>query len=171
MAIPAFMSVEGTTQGLITQGASTADSVGNMAVEDHADECRVVEIKHNVFLPQDPHSGQPTGQRVHEKLIVTKLMDKSSPLFYNALATGETLNKVEIKFYRTSAAGSLEHYATWLLEQAICVGMKALMPNVLDPSKAQYGQMEEVSFSYASITWTHEVAGTEAHDTFRKADK
>ncbi len=170
MAIPAFCSIEGTTQGLITQGASTPESVGNMAVEDHADECRVVEMKHNVFLPQDPHSGQPTGQRVHEKITLTKLMDKSSPLLYNALATGETLNKVEIKFYRTSAAGSLEHYFTILMEQAICVGMRALMPNVLDPQMSQYGQMEEASFSYASITWTHEVVGVEAHDTFRKAD-
>jgi len=168
MAVPAFMRISGTTQGPITKGASSSDSIGNHAVEDHVDECRILEIKHNVFKPADPHSGQPTGQRVHEPLIVTKLMDKASPLLYNALASGETLTEVEMKFYRTSAAGSLEHYATWLLNSAIIVGMRAVMPNILDRSFEQYGQLEEVSFSYAAITWSQIVAGTEATDTFRQ---
>ncbi len=170
MANPVFCLVEGTTQGPISQGACTEESVGNMAVEDHADEIRVVELKHNVFLPKDPQSGQPTGQRIHEALTVTKLMDKSSPLLYNALASGETLTKVVFQFYRTSSAGQLEHYFTIALENAIVVGMRAVMPDILDPKYQQYGQMEEVSFSFATITWTHEVAGTESSDTFRVAN-
>lgn len=170
MALPVWLDVNGTTQGHITAGASTTESVGNFAVNDHADESRVIEIYHNVFLPKDPNSGQPTGQRVHESLVITKLMDKSTPLMYNALATGETLTEVKFKFYRTSEAGSLEHYFTWILEQAIIVGMNGMCPDVLDPAKAQYSQIEKVSFSYATITWTHEVAGTEATDTFRVSD-
>lgn len=168
MAVPAFMSIEGATQGLISRGASSAESIGNHAVEDHVDECRIFEIHHHVHKPADPHSGQPTGQRVHEPMVLTKMMDKASPLLYNALATGETLTRVELRFYRTSAAGSMEHYGSWLLESAIVVGMKAIMPNILDRHYEQYGQMEEVSFSYASITWTQVVAGTEATDSFRR---
>ena len=38
MPTPAFMKIEGATQGLITQGAYTADSVGNIYVEGHEDE-------------------------------------------------------------------------------------------------------------------------------------
>lgn len=171
MAVPAFMRIEGSTQGLITQGANSQESIGNHAVEDHLDECRILEIKHNVFKPADPHSGQPTGQRVHEPIVLTKLMDKATPLLYNALAQGETLNKVEIRLFRTSPVGALEHYSTWLLESAIVVGMRAWMPNVLEKRYEQYGQIEDVSLSYASITWTHETAGTEAVDSFRSHQK
>ncbi|MDV3443847.1 type VI secretion system tube protein Hcp, partial [Pseudomonas otitidis] len=36
-----------------------------------------------------PQSGQPTGQRVHKPLMITKVFDKSSPLIFNALTSGE----------------------------------------------------------------------------------
>lgn len=169
MAVPAFMRIVGSTQGLITQGANSRESIGNHAVEDHVDECRILEIKHNVFKPADPHSGQPTGQRIHEPIVLTKLMDKATPLLYNALANSETLKEVEIKHYRTSSVGALEHYSTWLLESAIVVGVRAWMPNILEKQYEQYGQIEEVSLSYAVITWTHESAGTESVDSFRHA--
>jgi len=170
MPTPVWASFKGKTQGPISQGASSEESVGNMAVEDHADECRIIEVKHNLFLPRDPASGQPTGQRVHEALSLVKVFDKASPLLRNALATGETLDEIVLKFYRTSSAGSLEHYMTWSMAGAICVGIRTMVPNVLDPQYQQYGHLEEASFSYADITWTHEVAGTEATDSFRTFD-
>jgi len=107
---------------------------------------------------------------VHEALSLVKVFDKASPLLRNALATGETLDEIVLKFYRTSSAGSLEHYMTWSMAGAICVGIRTMVPNVLDPQYQQYGHLEEASFSYADITWTHEVAGTEATDSFRTFD-
>ena len=38
MPTPAFISIEGATQGIITQGAFTEDSVGNIYIEGHEDE-------------------------------------------------------------------------------------------------------------------------------------
>ncbi|WP_126980509.1 type VI secretion system tube protein TssD, partial [Saezia sanguinis] len=66
MPTPAYISIEGKTQGNITQGAFTADSVGNVYVEGHEDEILVQEISHRVTTPTDPQSGQPSGQRVHK---------------------------------------------------------------------------------------------------------
>ncbi|NOR56491.1 MAG: type VI secretion system tube protein Hcp, partial [Sulfurovum sp.] len=62
--------------------------------------------------PYSPLSGQPSGQRVHAPYVVTKVLDKASPLLMNALVTGETLTKIEIKKYRTNYEGKLEHYYT-----------------------------------------------------------
>ena len=46
MSTPAYIRIEGKTQGLITQGAFTGDSVGNVFVEGHEDEILVQAIKH-----------------------------------------------------------------------------------------------------------------------------
>jgi len=168
MASPAFVKIQGSNQGLITAGASSPESVGNMAVDDHVDESRVLQVNHNVFIPKDPHSGMATGQRVHEAIELTKMTDKATPLLYNALSTNEVLDKVEIKFYRPSATGSLEHYLTTTLSQAQIAGIRHCLPDVLDNSKAHYSQCDVIVISYAEIIIDHVVAGTTFEDTFRE---
>ncbi|WP_252724590.1 type VI secretion system tube protein Hcp, partial [Acinetobacter baumannii] len=37
-------------------------------------------FNHEVIIPRDPQSGQPTGQRVHKPVVITKVFDKASPL-------------------------------------------------------------------------------------------
>ena len=167
MPIPAFMKIEGTNQGLITQGAFTEDSVGNIYVEGHEDEFIVQAFNHEVLIPRDPQSGQPTGQRVHQPLTVTKIFDKSSPLLYEALTSGERLKTCELSWYRTSATGSMEKYFSMNLEDAVIVSVRAVMPNCQDPSNAQFTHLEEVSFTYRKINWTHEAAGTSGADDWR----
>lgn len=166
MPIPAYMTIEGVTQGLITEGAFSEDSVGNIYQEGHEDEVLVQAFSHKIIIPRDPQSGQPTGQRVHQPLIITKIFDKSSPLLYQALVTGERLT-CEIKWYRTSSEGTHEHYFTHALEDAVVVDMKAVMPNCQDPQSAHFTHLEEVSFAYRKITWTHEIGGTEGSDDWR----
>ncbi|MEL6711220.1 MAG: Hcp family type VI secretion system effector, partial [Pseudomonadota bacterium] len=121
MPTPAYLSLEGKTQGNISQGAFTADSVGNVYVEGHEDQILVQAIDHSVTVPTDPQSGQPAGQRVHKPLKFTCALNKAVPLLYNALASGEMLPKVEIAWYRTSTEGKQEHFFSTLLEDAVIV--------------------------------------------------
>jgi type VI secretion system secreted protein Hcp len=167
MPTPAYLSIEGTNQGNITAGTFTEDSVGNIYQEGHEDEILVEAFKHEVIIPRDPQSGQPTGQRVHQPLTITKVYDKSSPLLYQALTSGERLSKVALKWYRTSSTGTQEHYFTTELEDAIIVDITAHMPNCQDPGQSHFTHLEDVSFTYRKVTWTHEVAGTSAHDDWR----
>ncbi|RMK29079.1 hypothetical protein IPC95_14185 [Pseudomonas aeruginosa] len=122
-----------------------------------------------LHLPQDhlPQSGQPTGQRVHKPVVITKVFDKASPLLLAALTSGERLTKVEIQWYRTSAAGTQEHYYTTVLEDAIIVDIKDYMHNCQDPGNAHFTHLEDVHFTYRKITWTHEVSGTSGSDDWR----
>ncbi|KSE54345.1 Hcp1 family type VI secretion system effector, partial [Pseudomonas aeruginosa] len=150
----------GTKQGLITAGAFTEDSVGNTYQEGHEDQVMVQGFNHEVIIPRDPQSGQPTGQRVHKPVVITKVFDKASPLLLAALTSGERLTKVEIQWYRTSAAGTQEHYYTTVLEDAIIVDIKDYMHNCQDPGNAHFTHLEDVHFTYRKITWTHEVSGT-----------
>lgn len=167
MPTPAYMSVNGETQGLITAGAFTADSVGNIWQEEHQDEVLVEAFEHEVIIPRDVQSGQPTGQRVHKPVIITKIFDKSSPLLYAALTSGERLSTVEIKWYRTAVAGTQEHYFTHLLTDAVIVDISAEMPNCQDPGKAHFTHLEKVAMTYRKIEWTHEVSGTSGEDDWR----
>ncbi|TBU84482.1 Hcp family type VI secretion system effector [Phytopseudomonas dryadis] len=168
MSTPAYLSITGKTQGNITQGAFTADSVGNIYQEGHEDQILVQEIKHRVTTPTDPQSGQPSGQRVHKPFVFTTALNKAIPLLYQALATGETLSKVEAQWFRTSTEGKQEHFFTTELEDAIVVDINTVLPHAQDDSKAGYTQLIEVSLAYRKITWTHAVAGTEASDDWRK---
>jgi type VI secretion system secreted protein Hcp len=167
MPTPAYMSVNGETQGLITAGAFTADSVGNIWQEAHQDEVLVEAFEHEVIIPRDVQSGQPTGQRVHKPVIITKIFDKSSPLLYSALTSGERLPTVEIKWYRTAVSGTQEHYFTHLLTDAVIVDISAEMPNCQDPGKAHFTHLEKVAMTYRKITWTHEISGTTGEDDWR----
>ena len=167
MPTPAYCSIQGETQGAITDGTFTAESVGNIYQEGHENEFLVEAFDHIVTVPTDPQSGQPTGQRVHKPIILTKIFDKCSPLLYQALTSGEKLPTVEIKWYRTSQEGKQEHYFTTKLEDAIITDINARMPNCQDPGQAHFTHLEDVSFSYRKITWTHAVAGTESFDDWR----
>jgi type VI secretion system secreted protein Hcp len=149
-----YMSVEGNVQGLISSGASPAS-------EGHEDEITVFGFGHNVTIPRDPQSGQPTGQRVHQPLRIFKAFDNSSPLLYNALVTGETLNSVVIKFFRTDQAGRPEHYYTIELEDAVLVDITAAA------GADGNGTREILSYTYRKIIWTMEISGTSSSDDWR----
>ncbi len=168
MPTPAYISITGEKQGLITKGAFTADSVGNSYQEGHEDESIVQGFLSNVIIPRDPQSGQPTGGRVHQPATFTKYQDKASPLLWQALATGEVLTTVELFFWRTSKTGQQEKYYTIKWEDAVLVDGKAMIPNCLLPENAQLQHMEDWSFTYRKVTWTHEKAGTSGSDDWRK---
>jgi len=167
MPTPAYLTLQGTKQGLITAGTFTQDSVGNIYQEGHEDQILVQGFAHDVTIPRDPQSGQPTGQRIHKPLMISKVFDKSSPLIFSALTSGETLTKCRLEWYRTSSSGTQEHYFTIELEDAIVVDVQSRMPNCQDPEHAHFTHLEDVFFSYRKITWTHEVAGTSASDDWR----
>ncbi|MEL6723287.1 MAG: Hcp family type VI secretion system effector [Pseudomonadota bacterium] len=167
MPTPAYLSLEGKTQGNISQGAFTADSVGNVYVEGHEDQILVQAIDHSVTVPTDPQSGQPAGQRVHKPLKFTCALNKAVPLLYNALASGEMLPKVEIAWYRTSTEGKQEHFFSTLLEDAVIVDITTVLPHAQDPGNAEFTQLIAVSVAYRKITWEHTISGTSGSDDWR----
>lgn len=160
-----FMKVEGVTQGVISENASGDPSLGDKAVAGHDEEMIVLSAEHTIVIPRDAQSGQPSGARLHQPVKVTCYLDKASPLMQLALVTGESL-EVEISFYRSNTEEPTdpdEHYYTILLEGAT-VTMSRMWVPASDPEKRQ---LVEYQLSYSTITWTHEIAGTEGNDDWR----
>jgi len=158
MPMPFHMSLNGKTQGNISQGAC------EMAGREDTILCQA--LNHEVYIPRDPQSGLPTGKRMHQPLTITKVYDKTSPKLYQALCRGERMSDVSLKFYRVTPAGTEEHYFTIKLREAIIVSIKPWVPNTLDPNRESFTHMEDVSFTYRDIIWTWEPDGIEAQDSW-----
>ncbi|MBP0943295.1 Hcp family type VI secretion system effector [Pseudomonas alliivorans] len=171
MATPAYISITGVKQKLITEGAFTAHSVGNIYQEGHEDQALVQAFSHEVVIPCDPQTGQPSGLRIHKPLCITKIFDKASPVLQAALTSGECLSEVKIQWYRTSVNGNQELYYTTLLTDATIVQIKDYMHNCQDPAKASFTHLQDVHFAYRKITWTHETCGTSGSDDWRTHGK
>ncbi|MCU1726348.1 Hcp family type VI secretion system effector [Pseudomonas sp. 7P_10.2_Bac1] len=166
MATPAYISITGSKQGLITENASTKESVGNTYQQGHENESLVQAFSHEVIIPRDPQSGQPTGMRVNKPLCITKVFDKASPQLLLALTTNELLTEVTIKWYRATDSGQ-QHYYTTKLEDAIIVNIKGYMHNCQDPDNSHFTHLEDVQFSYRKITWKHEISTSTGSDDWR----
>jgi len=167
MPSPIYMKVKGATQGDITTDANTADSIGGGWQEGFEDFFLVQRLSHNLTVPRDPHSGQPSGRRVHQPLTVTKILDKSSPMLAIALTTGEALPECELHYYRTSELGKQEHYFTVKLEDALLTDITHEVPDIKMPENQPLGHLETLMFSYRKIIWEHVVSGTTGEDDWR----
>lgn len=168
MAIPAYMTIEGSNQGDISSGALSMDSVGTASQEGHEDEIMIQAFEHSVPRATNVQSGQITGLPEMKAMKIVKMIDKASPLLYNALTGGEQLS-ITVNWFRVSASGEEELYYVMQLENAVLVDIKTVMENVTDPQKAHFSHMEELYITAGNITWTHEAAGTEGAYQFGAA--
>ena len=167
MPTPCYISIQGKSQGNLTAGAFTADGVGNIYVQGHEDEMLVQAFEHLVSVPTDPQSGQPAGQRVHRPFRFTVALNKAVPLLYNALASGEMLPTVTLKWFRTSVEGRQEHFFSTRLTDATVVDIDCQMPHCQDANKSEFTQLIQVALAYRKIEWEHTVAGTSGADDWR----
>lgn len=165
MPTPAYMTIKGSRQGLISAGAMTDDSIGNLWQLGHEDQILVQGLEHGVRVPK----GGTAGKRMHSPLVITKAIDKSSPLIFNALCTGESLDICRLDYYRTSSHGTQENYYTVELEDAVIVAIDEVMPHCQDLSSAHFTVMETVHIAYRRITKRHEVCRTVGADEWQEA--
>ena len=161
MANHGYMSITGKKQGLISSGCSSQDSIGNKCQIGHFDEIMVLAYSHDMVAGSD---GTVTGGRgQHRPVVITKNIDKSSPLISGALHDGEEVECI-IDFYRTSPIGSQGKYFVVRLSGARIAYINFQVPHVINMSEGQ--PREVVAIRYRDITWTHVGAGTSAHSSW-----
>lgn len=158
MANAMFMIIEGSAQGLITEGAFTPESVGNKYQDGHEDSILIESFNYGSSVPTDTN-GRITGTRVHESISIIKPIDRTTPLLFEALNKGETLTTIELKLYRTSYEGKPEHYFTITLTDAIISDIH--VENSLNDVE------EHIDFRYRKIDLRHEVSATSSFDDLR----
>lgn len=153
MAHTAYVKIVGKSQGCISQGANTKDSIGNKAQSSHKDEITVLACD---------FSGSRDGGA--GELTFTKPIDKSSPLLGVAMSKGEHL-QCSINFYRTNEQGYNERFYTIELVDAVINTLSFNMPNVLQSGDEDIS--EAISVTKRDIIWKHNIAGTEGYDSWK----
>ena len=156
MPMPGNLIITGEEQGLIE---------GSCELEDREDTILVQGFDHVVEIPTDSR-GVASGRRVHRAMTLTKEIDKSTPMLYQALCTNEMLTEVILNWYRLDGTGEYEKYFYITMENAFITRIRPWVPNVLDRANETMKHMEDISLSYEKIIWTWEPDGIEYEDAW-----
>ena len=97
------------------------------------------------------------------KIIISKNIDKSSPLLAQALSSREEINCI-ISFYRVSPYGKQEKFYSISMNGGIIADLTFEMPHAILLHDAE--PQEHVAIRYRDITWTHHSAGTSGYSTW-----
>ncbi len=155
MALNAYLKLKGQIQGNIK---------GSVTQAGREDSIMVIGFSHEVVSPRDAASGIATGKRQHLPLIITKEIDKSSPLLMNALVNNENITEFTLRFWQPSRSGKELQFFTIQLLNATISDIRQEMLNNKYPENMQHKEREHISFVYQNITWTYEDGGISASD-------
>ncbi|HPE75583.1 MAG TPA: Hcp family type VI secretion system effector [Draconibacterium sp.] len=155
MALNAYLKLKGQIQG---------DIRGSVTQAGREDSIMVIGFSHEVVSPRDAASGMATGKRQHQPLIITKEIDKSSPLLMNVLVNNENITEFSLRFWQPSRRGREFQFFTIQLINATISDIRQEMLNNKYPENVQHKEREHISFVYQKIIWTYEDGGISASD-------
>jgi type VI secretion system secreted protein Hcp len=158
MALNAYLTLTGETQGKIEGSCDQAGREGLM---------EIYGWNHEVVSPRDAASGLPTGKRQHKPLVVTKPIDKSTPLLMNVLVNNENVTDYRLDMWRPSSTGDEEQYFTIELLNANIAGIRQEQLNNKYAENMPHEVREHVSFTYQKVIWTYQDGGVSAEDDWK----
>ncbi|OAT23699.1 Hcp family secreted protein [Buttiauxella gaviniae ATCC 51604] len=151
MANNIYVKITGLSQGDISAGCGTYDSLGNKYQANHRDQILVLQLDHLITREQKVN---------HHAINFFKPIDKSSPLLAMALDSDERLELI-FDMYRTSRFGTQELFYTVEARRATLSKISIVYPHSIDHSDRQPEEM--ISVLYRDITWKHHSAGTSGY--------
>ncbi|MBW2526967.1 MAG: Hcp family type VI secretion system effector [Deltaproteobacteria bacterium] len=155
MALNSYLKLKGETQG---------DINGSVTQAGREDSIMVIGTSHEVVSPRDAASGLPTGKRQHKPFVITKEVDKATPLLFYSLTNNENIPEWELQYWQPSASGQEVQFYTVKLYNASIAGIRQEMLNNKYPENMQHKEREHVSFCYQKIEWTWVDGGISAED-------
>src|SRR5947209_15249249 len=91
MALNAYLRMKGQKSG---------DIQGSVTQKGRENSILVFAVAHSIQSPRDPASGLPVGKRTHKPLVISKQLDRSTPLLYSMWASNEAISTWELQFWR-----------------------------------------------------------------------
>jgi len=150
--IAAYLRVKGEKTGDVRGPVSDRDRVKNGSIA-------LLGVEHGIASPRDSATGLATGKRQHYPIVITKEVDRTSPLFYGFLVENEALTIFELHFFGSDEGGGFmsgretELYTITLTKafvSRIDVGGRA--DDQADPA-ARLPMIERIAVVYDSIEW------------------
>lgn len=149
--------LELTINGSAVDGESSLNNMGGIDVS-RSIEC--IAFNHEMFA-----TGDAKQNRVHGPIKFVKRVDKSSPQLYQGFNDNAPADAT-FRFFRTDPnSGVTQHYYTINLTNARITGIRHWFPNTTDTIGSFLPQMEEITFTYETITIIHELSSSETSIT------
>jgi type VI secretion system secreted protein Hcp len=104
-AVNAYLELEGVKQGKFKSAGAT----DNIAITDFSYQAA---------------TGMASGKRQHGTITIVREVDKASPQFASAAASGEVLSNIEIDFVHPGVNGASEVYKTLNITAATISSIK-----------------------------------------------
>ena len=155
MALNAYLKLKGQKQGELK---------GSVTQKGREGKIMIIAVSHEITSPRDAASGLPTGKRMHKPFVVTKELDKSTPLLFNALVNNENVPEWELQFWQPSQTGAEKQHYTVKLVNANIASINFRMANNKHPDLMKFAEYEEIAFTYQKIIWTWIDGGITAED-------
>lgn len=140
MAYTAYISIKGQKQGQFA---------GDGSDPKNPNRIRTTSFAFSAEAPRDVATGQASGKRQYQPVIVRKRWGEASPQVYAALATNEVLPSVLVEFTDVSVKGIEEVDHSFSLTNAIISAVKELTESA--QSANQVEEFEEISFTFQKI--------------------
>jgi type VI secretion system secreted protein Hcp len=144
-ALNAYLYITGAKQGQVK------GSVTQMGREN---SIQVIAFEQITKMEMGAATGV-AGRRNVGPIVITKEVDKSSPVLRQMLNTNEIIIEATIKFWTPSVSTGKEiNDYTVKLTQARIVSMKTVMANNKIPTNMQLREYEEITIIYGRAEWT-----------------
>jgi type VI secretion system secreted protein Hcp len=150
-----FVTVTGAKQGAF-KGESTQ--------KGREGKIPGVAFSYGVLSPRDPTSGLPTGKRQHQPVVFSKEWGISSPQFYEAIYTNESLPTVLFEFFVAGPTGVIALNHTIKLTNASISAIRQTLPDNQPVGSQDPRELQEISFTFQKIDIVSVNGGTEASD-------
>jgi len=146
MALNAFLHLKGQKQG---------DIKGSVTQKGREGSIMVIAANHEIMSPvSSPGPGTAVGKRVHKPFVITKELDKSSPLLYQAMVNNEIMAGWKLDFFAIAANGIEKQDYTVVLSNALITDIKFVLPDTKHADTMKLNPYEVLEFTYQSIQWT-----------------
>ena len=161
MANAFYVSIKGATQG---------DIIGDVQQEGREDTIRGYSFSNSTTIPRHVDTGQPSGTRTHHPVTFSKHVDPASPLLWQAMTTGESLEEVTFDFYKIDPKGENTNYYSVTLRNAIVVQMSTELADTAGAVGTQAEDIREhLQLTFQEIEWEHKDNGTMSSDSWLRA--
>lgn len=158
MAFPAYLTLEGETQGKIE---------GDCEQKGFEKTIEVWGVDHLIDIPSDINTGLATGSRVHHPMKITTPLGSQSPLIMKALADGEKMKKFELKYYKIHDNKQTNFY-TVTLEDAIVVSTTTEKRFIKVAGEDKIDDLNVIAFTYSKISMEDPVTSKNADDNWKE---
>lgn len=147
-----------TLNGSALSGDVTVFEIGSVDVS--ADHIEIHEVRWGAAVPVASSTARP-GKPALQPVVITKRIDQTTPLLYQALFTNMAVDG-DIKLFDSDPdSGGTRHRFTVKIAKARIQSIDSCSPDTFEPAVMTRPAREVVTIAAASVNWRDEVNGVE----------